>query len=43
MKRMMSIYKTNPAVALIVNSIAFLVWAITLIFTITIVAVALTV
>ncbi|HEY0731289.1 MAG TPA: hypothetical protein VGD33_02625 [Chitinophagaceae bacterium] len=43
MKRIMTLYKTNPAVTLIVNGIAFLVWAITLIFTITIVAVALTV
>ncbi len=43
MKRIMFIYKTNPAVALIVNGIAFLLWAVTLFFTITIVAVALTV
>ena len=42
MKRVVQLYQQNPVVALIVNSIAFFVWAVTLIMIITIVAVAFT-
>lgn len=42
MKRMVQLYEQNPVVALIVNSIAFFVWAVTLIMIITVVAVAFT-
>jgi hypothetical protein len=42
MKRMVQLYEQNPVVALIVNSIAFFIWAITLIMIITIIAVAFT-
>ena len=42
MKMILNIYKQNPIVALIVNSIAFFVWATTLIIIITIMAVAFT-
>jgi hypothetical protein len=42
MKRMVQLYQQNAIVALIVNSIAFFVWAVTLIMIITIVAVAFT-
>lgn|GEM_PF-2043291 len=40
MKRIISLYQHNPVVALIVNSIAFFVWATTIILIITILAVA---
>lgn len=42
MKRMLHFYEQYPVVALIVNSIAFFVWAVTLIMIITIIAVAFT-
>lgn len=42
MKRMLQFYEEYPVVALIVNSIAFFLWAVTLIMIITIVAVAFT-
>jgi len=42
MKRIVSIYYQNPVVALIVNSIAFFMWASTIILIITIMAVAFT-
>lgn len=42
MKRILHIYQQNPFVALIVNSIAFFVWAFTIILIITIMAVAFT-
>ncbi len=42
MKTIVQLYKHNPIVALIVNSIAFFLWATTLIIVITIMAVAFT-
>ena len=42
MKRVVQLYEQNPVVALIVNSIAFFVWAVTLIMIITVVAGAFT-
>ena len=42
MKRFVNLYQQNPIVALIVNSIAFFVWAFTIILIITIMAVAFT-
>jgi hypothetical protein len=42
MKAIVQLYRHNPIVALIVNSIAFFVWAATLIIIITIMAVAFT-
>jgi hypothetical protein len=42
MKAIVNLYKHNPIVALIVNSIAFFLWATTLIIIITIMAVAFT-
>lgn len=39
---MVQLYEQYPVLALIVNSIAFFVWAVTLIMIITIVAVAFT-
>lgn len=42
MKRVVQLYQQNPVVALIVNSIAFFIWAVTLIMIITVVAVAFT-
>lgn len=42
MKTIFRIYKQNPVVALIVNSIAVFIWAATLILIITILAVAFT-
>jgi hypothetical protein len=38
----MNLYRQNPIVALIVNSIAFFLWAATIILIITIMAVAFT-
>lgn len=43
MKRLTQLYRTNFFVALICDSIAFLAWATTIIFMITIMAVAFTV
>lgn len=40
MKRIVQLYHHNPIIALIVNSIAFFVWATTIILIITILAVA---
>jgi len=40
MKMIVNLYKQNPIVALIVNSLAFFVWATTLIIIVTIMAVA---
>jgi hypothetical protein len=42
MKRIVHLYEQYPVVALIVNSIAFFVWAVTLILIITVLAVAFT-
>ena len=42
MKRITHFYHEYPVVALIVNSIAFFVWAVTLIMIITVIAVAFT-
>ena len=42
MKMIVQLYKHNPIVALIVNSVAFFLWATTLIIIITIMAVAFT-
>lgn len=42
MKTILRFYKQNPVVALILNSIAVFIWAATLIFIITIMAVAFT-
>ena len=42
MKRIVHLYQHYPVVALIVNSIAFFVWAVTLIMIITVIAVAFT-
>lgn len=42
MKTILNLYKHNPVVALIVNSIAFFLWATTIILIITIMAVAFT-
>lgn len=42
MKRVVQLYQQNAVVALIVNSIAFFIWAVTLIMIITVVAVAFT-
>jgi hypothetical protein len=42
MKTILRLYKQSPVVALIVNSIAVFIWAATLIFIITILAVAFT-
>ena len=42
MKRIIHLYDRNPIVALIINSIAFFVWAMTMILIITIMAVAFT-
>ena len=42
MKRIVHYYEQYPIVALIVNSIAFFVWAVTLIMIITVLAVAFT-
>ena len=42
MKRILHLYQEYPVVALIVNSIAFFVWAVTLIMIITVTAVAFT-
>lgn len=42
MKSIMNLYKQNPIVALILNSIAFFLWATTIILIITIMAVAFT-
>ena len=42
MKAILQLYRHNPIVALIVNSIAFFVWATTLILIVTIMAVAFT-
>lgn len=42
MKILIHIYRHNPVVALIVNSIAFFLWATTIILIITIMAVAFT-
>jgi hypothetical protein len=40
MKRFIHLYQENPLLALIVNSIAFFVWAFTIILIITVMAVA---
>ena len=40
MKRFLHLYQQHPVLALIVNSIAFFVWAFTIIMIITIMAVA---
>jgi hypothetical protein len=40
MKRFFHLYHQNPLLALIVNSIAFFVWAFTIILIITVMAVA---
>ena len=40
MKRIVHLYQHNPLLALIINSIAFFVWAFTIILVITIMAVA---
>ena len=40
MKRFFNLYQQHPVLALIVNSIAFFVWAFTIIMIITIMAVA---
>lgn len=42
MKAILNIYRHNPIVALIVNSIAFFLWATTIILIVTIMAVAFT-
>lgn len=42
MKTILQLYKHNPVVALIVNCIAFVVWAATVIIIVTILAVAFT-
>lgn len=42
MKRIVHYYEQYPVVALIINSIAFFVWAVTLIMIITVLAVAFT-
>ena len=42
MKHIMKLYRSNPVVALVLDCIAFLVWATTLIFVITILTVAFT-
>jgi hypothetical protein len=42
MKQLTRLYRTNPVVAFIFDCIAFFVWALTFIFIMTIVAVALT-
>ena len=42
MKAIVHLYKQNPIIALIVNSVAFFVWATTLVLIITIMAVAFT-
>jgi hypothetical protein len=42
MKTILHIYRQNPIVALIVNSIAFFLWATTIILIVTIMAVAFT-
>ena len=42
MKRIVHLYEQYPIVALIVNSVAFFVWAVTLIMIITVLAVAFT-
>jgi hypothetical protein len=42
MKRIVHLYQQNPVVALIINSVAFFVWAVTLIMIITVLAVAFT-
>jgi hypothetical protein len=42
MKMILHIYRQNPIVALIVNSIAFFLWATTIILIVTIMAVAFT-
>ena len=40
MKRLIDLYQSRPVVALVVNSLIFFMWAVTLIFIITIMAVA---
>ena len=40
MKRIFHLYQQNPVLALILNSIAFFVWAFTIIMIITVMAVA---
>jgi hypothetical protein len=42
MKTILRLYKQNPIVALILNSIAVFIWAATIIFIMTIMAVAFT-
>jgi hypothetical protein len=42
MKRIINLYQQNPFLAMIINSIAFFLWAITLIVVVTIMAVAFT-
>jgi len=42
MKRIINLYQQQPILAMIINSIAFLLWAITLIVVVTIMAVAFT-
>jgi hypothetical protein len=42
MKRIINLYEQNPFLAMIINSIAFFLWAITLIVVVTIMAVAFT-
>lgn len=40
MKRLTDLYQSHPVVALVVNGLLFFAWAVTLIFIITIMAVA---
>lgn len=42
MKRLLHLYQQKPILAMIINSIAFFLWAITLIVVVTIMAVAFT-
>jgi hypothetical protein len=42
MKRIINLYQQNSLLAMIINSIAFFLWAITLIVVVTIMAVAFT-
>ena len=40
MKRLVHYYQSSPVIALLINSLLFFAWAVTLIFIITIMAVA---
>lgn len=42
MKRLLNLYNENPLLAMILNSIAFFLWAVTMIVVVTIMAVAFT-